>query len=318
MLSTDMPLKPARSGRVKLLLQSMWRSRHSYAFMAPFLLCFTIFILIPVIVAIALSFTYFNAIQSPVWNGWGHYQYLLSQDILLLEHALPITLKFALIVGPGGYIASFILAWLIAQIPDKVRLWIVLAIYAPSLTAGTAMAVIWTPLLSGDRLGYLNSLLLKLGWIDEPQLWTLDKIYLMDSMIAVTLWSSAGIGFLAMLAGILNVNPELYEAARIDGINNRLQEVWYITIPAMKPQMLFAAVMAIVGAFKAGNIGVDLSGQFPTPQYAGHTLVNHIEDYGLVRFEMGYASALSVVLLIIIFIANRISWRLFGTRGDEG
>lgn len=298
-------------------MQRIWEFKLSYLFIAPFFICFGIFIFLPVLAASGLSFTYFNGIQAPRFVGWEHYQTLLSQDILFLMHALPNTIKFAVIVGPGGYIASFILAWMIAQIPDRVRLWYVLAFYAPSLATGIAMSIIWIPLLSGDRIGYLNSVLLKFGIINEPILWVWDQAYLMNSMIAVTLWSSMGVGFLAMLAGVLNVDKTLLEAGRIDGIRSRLQEVWYITIPAMKPQMLFAAVMAIVGAFKMGFIGVELSGMNPTPQYAGHMLVNHIEDYGLIRFEMGYASALSVVLLVMILFANRLSWRLFGTKGDE-
>lgn len=304
-------------GRFGLFLQEVWKYRLSYLFIAPFLIAFSIFILVPVLAAIGLSFTFFNGMETPRWIGWANYEYLLSSDSIFLQYALPNTIKFAVIVGPGGYIASFILAWLIAQIPDKARLWYVLAFYAPSLAGGVAMSIIWIPMLSGDRIGYLNSFLLGLNFIDEPKLWVLNKDLIMGSMIAVTLWSSMGIGFLAMLAGILNVDKQLIEAGRLDGIRSRLQEVWHITIPVMKPQMLFAAVMAIVGAFKAGNIGVQLSGQNPTPQYAGNLLVNHVEDYGLIRFEMGYASAVSVVLLIIIFFANRLSWKLFGTKGDE-
>lgn len=304
-------------GRLLRFAKRVWDFRLSYLFIAPFFVAFTIFILLPVLAAMGLSFTYYNGMQRPEWIGWSNFEYLLSQDTLFLQHALPNTIKFAVIVGPGGYIASFILAWLIAQIPDRARLWYVLAFYAPSLAGGVAMNIIWIPLLSGDHIGYLNSFLLGLGVIEEPQLWVLDKAYLMNSMITVTLWSSMGVGFLAMLAGILNVDKTLIEAGRIDGIRSRLQEVWYITVPAMKPQMLFAAVMAIVGSFKAGHIGVELSGQNPTPQYAGNLLVNHIEDYGLIRFEMGYASAVSVVLLVIILFANRISWKLFGTKGDE-
>jgi multiple sugar transport system permease protein len=302
--------------RAKRLWKRMYAYRLSYLFIAPFLLCFLFFVLIPVIAGIGLSFTYFNTIQRPVFTGWDNIQYLLSQDLLFLKYALPNTIKFAVIVGPGGLILSFVLAWLIAQIPDRYRIWFVLAFYAPSLTGGVVMQIIWTPLLSGDRIGYLNSLLLKLGLIDSPQLWTLDPAYLMNSMIVVTLWSSMGVGFLAILAGILNVDPTLYEAGRLDGIKSRLQEIWYITIPYMKPQMLFASVMAIVNAFKAGKIGEQLSGQTPTPQYAGHTLANHIEDYGLIRFEMGYAAAVSMLLLLMIFLFNRLSWRLFGNKED--
>ncbi|XEC97555.1 carbohydrate ABC transporter permease [Paenibacillus tarimensis] len=301
---------------MKRLLSDIWKYRLSYLFIAPFVVSFVLFVLLPVLAAFGLSFTYFNTIQFPKFTGWDNYEYIFSQDVLFLKHAIPNTLKFAVLVGPGGLILSFVLAWLIAQIPDKARLWFVLAIYAPSLTGGVVMQIIWQPLLAGDRIGYLNSFLLKLGWIKEPQLWVLDPAYLMNSMVLVTLWSSMGVGFLAMLAGILNVDRTMYEAARIDGIRSRLQEVWYITIPYMRPQMLFASVMAIVGAFRAGAIGEQLSGMKPTPEYAGHTLANHIDDYGLIRFEMGYAAALSVILLLFIFIFNRLSWKLFGTKGD--
>lgn len=311
------PAKPRLSVRFKQLLKDIWSFRLSYLFIAPFVITFVIFILAPVLAAFGLSFTYFNGMQFPKFIGWKNYEYIFSQDLIFLKYALPNTLKYALITGPGGYIAAFILAWLISQASAKMRVIFTLAIYAPSMTAGTAMAMIWQPMLSGDRLGYLNSFLLKLGIIQQPQLWTLNKAYLMDCMVVVTLWASMGVGFLALLAGLLNVDKSLYEAARIDGMKSRLQEIWYITIPAMKPQMLFAAVMAIVGAFKQGNIGTTLSGMNPTPQYSGHLIVSAIEDYGLIRFQLGYASALTVVLLLIIFIANRISWKLFGTKEDE-
>lgn len=300
----------------KSMQQNIWKYRWSYLYIAPFFITFTLFVILPVLAAIFLSFTYFNTIERPTFIGWENFQYLLSQDIIFLKHALPNTLKFAILVGPGGYIASFILAWLIAQIPSRYRLWYALAFFAPSLVGGVAMNIIWQPLLTGDRIGYLNSFLLKFGFIDQPQLWTQDVAYLMNSMIIVTLWSSMGVGFLAMLAGVLNVDPIMIEAGRIDGIKNRLQEIWYITIPIMKPQMLFAGVMAIVGAFKAGQIGVELSGMNPTPQYAGNLLVNHVEDYGLIRFEMGYASAISVVLLIMIYLFNRLNWHLFRTKEE--
>ncbi|WNQ14193.1 sugar ABC transporter permease [Paenibacillus aurantius] len=302
---------------MRTLAGKIWKNRLSYAFIAPFVLLFTAFILVPVLVAISLSFTYYNAIEKPHFIGWKNFEYLLSQDIVFLKYALPNTIKFAIIVGPGGYIAAFLLAWLISHLPNYSRPWYALAMYTPSLTSGIAMGIIWLPLLNGDRIGYLNSFLLKWGLIEKPIQWVLDKAYLMNSMIAVTLWSSMGVGFLAMLAGLLGVNRELYEAAKIDGIKSRLQEIWYITIPSMKPQMLFGAVMAIVGTFKAGAIGTELSGQFPTPQYAGTLIISHIDDYGAVRFEMGYAASISVFLLIMMYVSNRLGFRLFGTKGDE-
>jgi len=117
-----------------------------------------------------------------------------------------------------------------------------------------------------------------------------------------------------MLAGILEINPEMYEAGALDGISNRFQEIIYITIPSMKPQMLFGAVMAIVATFQAGAIGVTLSGSNPTPRYAGQLIVNHIEDYGFLRYEMGYAAAISVVLLLMVLIFARVANSLFGSR----
>jgi multiple sugar transport system permease protein len=306
-----------RPNRLTRLLADIWAYRVSYAFIAPFLFCFAAFIAIPVAAAIALSFTYFNAIEPPSFIGWQNFQYLISQDLLFLKHALPNTFKFALIVGPGGYAAAFLLAWLIVQLPAKARKWFALAMYTPSLTIGIAMSIVWLPMLTGDRIGYLNSFLLRIGVIDVPMLWVTDPSLLMNSMMVVTLWSSMGVGFLAMLAGLLNVPSDYYEAARIDGLKSRLQEIWYITIPSMKPQMLFGAVMAIVTTFKTGAIGVELSGQNPTPEYSGHLIINHIDDFGFIRFEMGYAAAVSVFLLILMYLSNKLSWSLFGSKGDE-
>jgi multiple sugar transport system permease protein len=290
------------------------KDRGHWLLLSSYLVLFIVFIALPVAVAIYLSFTYFNAIEKPKWIGIQNYITLITRDTLFMQKVLPNTIKYALIVGVGGYILSFILAWLVAQLTRIPRTIFALIIYSPSLTAGVTMSVIWRVLFNGDQQGYLNALLLKLGIIDKPIQWLQSPQHLMDIMILVSLWSSMGVGFLAMLAGILNVDEQLYEAAYIDGIKNRLQEIIYVTIPAMKPQMLFGAVMSIVNTFTSAGIGVALSGSNPTPQYAGQLIVNHIEDYGFLRYEMGYAAALSVVLLLIIWFFSRIAWRLFGER----
>ena len=186
-----------------------------------------------------------------------------------------------------------------------------LLIYSPSMTSGVAMNVVWRIIFSGDERGYLNALMLNLGWINEPIQFLQSTEYLMPVMIIVALWSSMGVGFLAMLAGMMNIDESVYEAAEIDGLRNRFQEVFYITIPMMKPQMLFGLVMAVVNTFQVGHIGVSLSGANPTPQYAGQLIVNLIEDYGFIRYEMGYASAASVVLLVLIYTITRWSGKMF-------
>ncbi|MCU6708848.1 sugar ABC transporter permease [Paenibacillus sp. J5C_2022] len=292
----------------------MWKYRLSYLFVMPFLLLFFIFILIPVLFGILLSFTDFNAMEFPRWVGWDNYQNLLSQDTVFLQHVLPNTFTFALFVGPLGYVCAFLLAAAIAQMPRLPRTGFALAMYAPSLTTGIAMVVVWQVMFTGDRTGYINSFLLKWGFIQQPIFFVLDPNWLLPVMIVVSIWASMGIGFLAILAGILNVDRQLIEAGRIDGIANKLQELWYITIPSMKPQLLFAAVMSIVHTLKTGGIGTQLSGTNPTPNYAGQLMINHIEDYAFIRFEMGYASAISVVLLLLMYMLSRLFTSLFGSK----
>lgn len=303
--------------KLKHKLREIWKFRLSYAFIAPFLIIFTLFITVPVIVGVGLSFTHFNSIEFPTWAGWINYQNLFSQDVIFLKHVIPNTFKFALFVGPVGYVMAFLLAWLIAQLPSTLRVWYALAMYTPSLTGGIALAVVWQVMFTGDRNGYINSLLLKWGLIEQPMLFTIDKDYLMTIMIVVSIWASMGLGFLAILAGILNVDKQLYEAGRIDGIRSRLQEIWHITIPMMKPQMLFAAVMSIVGTLRSGGIGTQLSGMNPTPDYAGQLFENHIQDYAFTRLELGYASAVSIVLLFATLMLSRLIFSLLGPKEGE-
>jgi len=286
-------------------------SRWIITFLSPYIALFSIFIIVPTILAILLSFTNFNAIQFPKFVGLKNYVSLFTTDSVFMQYVLPNTIKFAIIVGPLGYFLSFFLAWMLAQIPRISRTILSLIIYSPSMTVGVAMQVIWLTIFSGDKSGYLNSFLLRLGLIDQPIQWLQSPKFLFPTMVIVTLWSSMGVGFLAMLAGVLNTDPEVYEAGYIDGISKRWQEIFYITIPLMKPQMLFGAVMSVVSTFQAGYIGVMLSGSNPTPQYSGQLIVNHIEDFGFMRYEMGYAAAISVVLLIMIWISSKFVWALF-------
>ncbi len=284
----------------------------AYIFISPYVLMFTTFIVLPVAVAMGLSFTYFNSIEAPTFAGITNYIVLLTQDKEFVQYVLPNTFRFVIFVGIGGYMLSFFLAWCLAQLPPRSRNIYALIIYSPSMTAGVTISVIWKIIFSGDASGYINAFLLNNGFISEPIQFLANPAYILNIMIIVSIWSSMGIGFLAMLAGILNTNKELYEAGSIDGINNRLQEMFYITIPSMKPQMLFGAVMSIVGTFNAGSIGVALTGSNPTPSYSGQLIVNHIDDYGFLRYEMGYASAISLFLLVLVYFLSRVSFKFFG------
>jgi multiple sugar transport system permease protein len=287
------------------------QNKVAYTFLSPYILLFSIFIIVPVVIAIGLSFTNFNTIEFPGFVGFLNYVTLLTQDEIFMQHVLPNTVTFALVVGPGGYALSFILAWALSQLTNLPRTIFALILYSPSMTSGLAMTVLWKTLFSGDQMGFINAWLIKYGIINEPVIWLLDTRYLLPIIIIIGLWSSMGVGFLAMLAGMLNSDESLYEAAAIDGVKNRFQEMIYITIPTMKPQMLFGAVMAIVNTFQNGAIGVQLTGSNPTPNYAGQLIVNHIEDYGFIRYEMGYAAAVSVALLGIVYLFSAVSKKLF-------
>lgn len=324
-MNTELAPRAAEARRapsgIRLRWNRFWmemrRDAFCYLFLAPFLICFVVFIVVPVVMAVTLGFTSYDGFGKLRFIGFDNYIALFTQDIVFLTKALPNTFLFALLVGPGGYLLSFAFAWLIHQLPLRIRDYYTLAFYAPSMAGGVALSVVWIAAFSGDRVGYVNNFLLSMGWIDGPVVWLQDPKYLLKIMILVSLWISFSVGFLAMLAGLQTVNRELYEAGRIDGISNRLQEVFYITIPSMKPQMLFSAVMTIVGTLKAGAISTQLTGLPITPQYAGHLIINHIDDYAFIRFELGYASAVSVMLLLVSYFAMRFAYRLFGSK-EEG
>ncbi|MBU1019814.1 MAG: sugar ABC transporter permease, partial [Firmicutes bacterium] len=223
----------------KSFQQELNRDKYSTLLLIlPYILLFATFIIIPVIVAVGLSFTYFDLIRSPrLADLYGMYNYvvLITQDENFLKYVIPNTLKYAIIVGPGGYILAFVMAWMLSQIQATPRKLISLALYTPSMVGPVFISVVWRTLFSGDTSGYINAILLKYELIDEAIQFLQSPEYLLNIMIFVSLWSSMGIGFLAMLAGLLNVDKTLYEAAAMDGIKNRFQEIIYITIPQMKP-----------------------------------------------------------------------------------
>ncbi|MFA5006522.1 MAG: sugar ABC transporter permease [Candidatus Izemoplasmatales bacterium] len=300
----------------ELALKKKKRFNTAYLFVAPYYAVFFTFVVVLIAISAALSLTYYDTINFPSWVGLQNYVTLFTQDADFMQYAFPTTIKYALVIGPGGYALSFFMAWVLAQLTHRVRTVIAIILYSPSLTNGILMSVIWKVVFSGDARGYLNYWLLSLGFINEPMQWLQDSSFIFGIMLFVGIWSSMSVGFLAMLSGILNVNRELYEAAYVDGMKSRWQEVFYITIPSMKPQMLFGAVMALVGTFNASGLASALSGSTPPPQYAGWLIVDHMNDYGFARFEMGYASAISVVLLLVVLVFNRVATRLFGERRD--
>jgi len=289
-----------------------WREyRTMYLFMLPFTILFIIFVIAPVITAIYLSFTYYNMLEPPRWIGLSNYRLLFLEDDIFLT-AIKNTLIFAVITGPLSYMISFTLAWLINRL--RMRQVYTLAFYAPSLTSGIAISVMWLYFFANDRYGLINFTLFNLGIITEPIAWLQEQATIMPVIIIISLWMSMGTSFLVFLAGLQSVPAELYEAGLVDGISNSLQEVFYITLPVMKPQLLFGAVMAIVNSFAVFQVAAQVAG-VPSPLYAGHTIVAHLYMHGFIQFEMGYAASIAVILFMITFILGRVSIRLFSEKG---
>ena len=265
---------------------------------APFAISFLVFTILPILAAVVLSFTDFNLVNINHFVGFENYvRILLEDDVFMI--ALNNTLVLALITGPISFILSFILAWLINEMSRGIRSVITLIIYSPAL-AGNVF-VIWQYIFSSDSRGFLNTYLMKLGIISDPVLWLSDTRYNFIVVIIVAIWMSFGTGFLSFVAGFKALDKSLYEAAAIDGLKNRWQELYYVTFPQMGPQLLFGAVMSIASAFAVGSVNATLTGN-PSPDYSTHTLLLHITDYANNRFEMGYASALSVFLFLLVLI----------------
>jgi len=277
------------------------KSKMCYLFLLPYALLFTLFYVAPVVISIFYSFTYYNILESPRFIFLQNYISLILEDDIFLI-GLKNTFLIAVVTGPLGYIMSFLFAWLINELPRWVRSVAVVVFYAPSI-AGNCY-VIFSVFFRGDAYGYVNAFLMNLGIIDKPVLWFINPDYMLPICMLVILWMSLGTGFLSFVAGLQGVDRSQFEAGYMDGIKNRWQELWYITLPNMKPMLMFGAVMSITQAFGVCDVTMALCG-YPSTDYAARTIVTHLFDYGFTRFEMGYACAIATILFLIMILCNK-------------
>jgi multiple sugar transport system permease protein len=288
------------------------RNKTAYFMIAPFMILFFIFTIIPVVLSLVLSFTSFNMLQWPKFVFMDNYITLFLDDDLFIT-ALKNTLIFASVTGPASYIISFVVAWFINELPPKIRAIVTLVFYAPSIAGNVYL--IWTTIFSSDSYGLMNGFLLEMGIIDSPILWFQNVKYVMPLCIAVALWTSLGTSFLSFIAGLQGINKSLFEAGAIDGIKNRWQELWYITLPSMKPQLMFGAILSITGSFGFGGIVTALAGN-PSVDYVAYTLTHHLEEYQNNRWEVGYASAISFLLFLMMIGMNVVITKLISKLGE--
>ncbi len=304
----------ARKDMTKLqwTLKEMKRNWFAYVMLAPYYIIFLTFTIIPVVVSLVLSFTEFNMLEPPTFVFMDNYiRLFLDDDIFIL--ACQNTLIFAAVTGPISYLLSFLVAWFINELSPKIRAIVTLIFYAPNIAGSVYM--IWSVAFSSDSYGYVNGILLYLDLIDTPIAFFQDADYVMPLCIIVALWTSLGTAFLSFIAGLQVVDNSLYEAAAVDGVRNRWQELWYVTLPYMKPQLMFGAILAITGSFGFGGIVDALAGN-PSVDYCAWTITHHLGDYGGARYEIGYASAIATVLFIIMIGANGIVKKVLSKVGQ--
>ena len=288
------------------------RNKTAYFMIAPFMILFFIFTIIPVALSLVLSFTSFNMLEWPKFIFMDNYITLFLDDDLFIT-ALKNTFIFAAVTGPASYLISYIVAWFINELPPRVRALVTLIFYAPSIAGNVYL--IWGTLFSGDAYGWVNGILLDMGIIDTPILWFQNADYVMPLIIMVALWTSLGTSFLSFIAGPQGINKSLFEAGAIDGVKNRWQELWYITLPSMKPQLMFGAILSITGSFGFGGIVTALAGN-PSVDYVAYTLTHHLEEYQNNRWEVGYASAISFILFLIMIGCNVLISKLISKLGE--
>ena len=315
-MSQKTATKKAVSRKDMTMAQWTWkemkRNKVAYLMVAPYMIIFSLFTLIPVLLSMVLSFTDFNMLEMPTRFNLDNYIRLFLDDDIFIT-ALKNTFIFAVIVGPASYIMSFMVAWFINELSPRIRAIVTLIFYAPSISG--QVYLVWGTLFSADAYGWANAVLLELGIISEEIAWFQDADWVMPLCIVVAIWTSLGTSFLSFIAGLQGIDRSLFEAGAVDGVRNRWQELWYITLPSMKPQLMFGAVMSITSAFGFGGIVTALCG-FPSVDYAAHTIVHHLEDYGSQRFEIGYSSTIAVVLFAIMIGANMLVKKMISKVGS--
>ena len=297
--------------RLQWTWHEMKRNKVAYLMVAPYMLIFTCFTVLPVVLSAVISLTDFNLLEWPNFVGPENYIRLFLDDDIFIT-ACQNTLIFACIVGPVSYLLSFMVAWFINELSPKIRAIVTLIFYAPSI-AGQAY-LIWKTLFSSDRYGWANAMLLKLDLITKEIAFFEDADYVMPLCIVVALWTSLGTSFLAFIAGLQGIDKAQFEAGAVDGVKNRWQELWYITLPNMKNTLMFGAIMAITGSFGFGGVVTALCG-FPSVDYAAHTIMHHLDDYGGQRFEIGYSSAIAVILFLVMVGSNMLVKKIIAKVG---
>lgn len=276
-------------------------------FLAVPLTLLSVFTYYPIIRGIILSFGDYNMFTKKVtWVGLSNYREIFRNKYFY--EALGNILKY-LIVVPFIQFVAILTAVLVNQNLPGIKFFRTL-FYVPVITGSVIVSMTWRWIYNVD--GLLNSFLLSIGVIKEPVMWLTDERFALYSVMFVTFWRGIGYYMVIYLAGLQNIPTELYEAAKIDGANSR-HLLTKITLPLLKPTMLFCFTISSLAALKVfEEVFLMTQGGSGTT-----TMMYLIYDYAFVRFKFGLSTATSVIFAGILITFTVINFKFFGTRGDK-
>ncbi len=281
-----------------------------YLFLAPALLLLGVFVLYPIVAVVYYSFTDYDIVRPPVPIGLANYQHLVADPTFWLA----LTHSFVyLIVTPIIIALSIILAIAVNRRLRGIHIFRALY-FVPAVSGSIAIGLTWRWLF--ERTGFINSLLLSLGWIDRPVQWLNTPEFVLPIAMLLTIWAGFGYYAVIFLAGLQNIPEELYDAARIDGCND-VQKHWHISLPGLRPQIVFVAVISSLAALKVFDEIYVLTNRTGGFLDSGVTMVFYLWKQAFQLQHAGYASAIAIALLAITLVFSIVNVRLLERGQNE-
>jgi putative chitobiose transport system permease protein len=285
------------------------RSLTPYLFLTPALVVIIVFVLIPILAVVYFSFTEYNISTPPRWIWFRNYEVLLKDTIF--RQAIVHSFIY-LLVTPILIVLSVVLAIVVNRKLPGIHMFRSL-FFIPVVSGSIAVGIAWR--LMWDTNGIINGILLSLGPLEEPMQWLAEPAYTLPIAMALTIWLGLGYYMMIFLAGLQNIPEELYDAALIDGCNS-WQKHWYVSIPGLRPQITFVAVISSLAALQVFNEIFTLTGGLGGILNSGVTMVFYLWRKAFRLNQAGMASAIAMVLLVITLAFSIINMR-FLERGSE-
>jgi putative chitobiose transport system permease protein len=282
-----------------------------YLFLAPALVIISVFILYPTAAVVYYSFTEYNIVRPPEWVGLQNYERLWRDPIFW--KALSNSFLY-LIVTPTLIVLSIALAIVVNRPLPGVNVFRALY-YIPVISGTIAVGIAWRWLFDTNG-GLINGILVSLGILEQPVQWLAEPAFTLPIAMLLTIWIGLGYYMMVFLAGLQNIPEDLYDAAVIDGCNG-FQKHWYVTLPGLRPQIVFVAVISSLAAIEVFNEIFVITGGLGGILNSGVTMVFYLWRQAFRLQNAGYASAIAMVLLLITLVFSIFNIRLLERSEQE-